>query len=144
RRAAGSCQAALRAGRANHRATSRRLAPIRSNNRTKRSMLTDGSPASIFATRDWLDPSRRPEFALRLLLPHSPRESELQVNDRLFFRRQSKEVLGRSDLPTGLLQAPSLLRLHRFFLSRRARSYASQRSRRRSTTFRGVFRILFS
>jgi len=23
-------------------------------------MLTDGSPASIFATRDWLDPSMRP------------------------------------------------------------------------------------
>jgi hypothetical protein len=39
------------------RANSVRLAPIDSNVFISRSTDTDGSPTSIFAIRDWLDPT---------------------------------------------------------------------------------------
>lgn len=41
-----------------HFAIAAGLAPMRSSDFTKRSRETDRSPASILATRDWLDPSR--------------------------------------------------------------------------------------
>ena len=61
---APSCYAARRLiGGARCRTRSCRLPPSLNSERTSRSMLTDGSPASIFATRDWLDPSTRPACA---------------------------------------------------------------------------------
>src|SRR6266446_6072115 len=72
-------QAAIFSPPVNARCSSRRVAPVARMARTIRSIVTEGSPASILATRDWLAPNplwNRIRFCSTTAGPHGHDPSE--------------------------------------------------------------------
>ena len=80
-------------------------------------MLTDGSAASILATRDWLEPIGQSQF---------------HIDESSFSLRQIQELLSGADLPTRGLQTFSFVVSHH--VTRTQLASRKARSRRRQTS----------
>jgi hypothetical protein len=121
RRLAWRYAAAVAALRPMMRPTSRRVAPNTSSDRTKASIETVTSAASILATRDWLDPSFLAnsfgQFFLcqtvrRAAVFQAARQRQFHLDQCRVLVAQSKKSLGGCQFPAGFFQSVSLQLFH--------------------------------
>jgi len=117
RRLAWRYAAAVAALRPMMRPTSRRVAPNTSSDRTKASIETVTSAASILATRDWLDPRFFGQFFLcqtvrRAAVFQAARQRQFHLDQCRVLVAQSKKSLGGCQFPAGFFQSVSLQLFH--------------------------------
>src|SRR5436190_3887716 len=122
------------------------VSPIASTALSRRSTLTDGSPDSIFATRDWLEPTNSATFACeRLRRIREARRHSARAN---FISTKAASSLLRSRnsraSPTFQPVAPSRAFFALFILLLHASSYRFPRCRQTSFMCSGVSPESFS